>query len=170
MPKTVRHPERTPESDLIFYEDSKEVKRNTRDLFSGKKVLLFSVPGAFTPVCSNQLPAFEEKYDEIRALGIDEIYCVGMNDAHVMNAWAASLGVTKVKVIPDGNGEFTNGMQMIIPRFDIGQAIRSWRYVAFIDNTRIQWMYEEEGRNPNACTGDPYVDTTPEAVIGYLTT
>lgn len=168
MPATVRHPDRVPECDLNFYEDSSVVTYSTSDLFSNKKVLLFSVPGAFTPVCSNQLPQFEARADEIKALGVDEIYCVGMNDAHVMNAWAASLGVTKVKMVPDGNGEFTNGMGMIIPKFAIGQAIRAWRYVALVENMQIKWMYEEAGRDPHGCSDDLYVDTTPDAVIGYL--
>jgi|SaaInlV_120m_DNA_3_1039746.scaffolds.fasta_scaffold33884_1 thioredoxin-dependent peroxiredoxin len=169
MPVTLTYPNRVPECELKFYEDSAPLAKSTADLFANKKVILFGVPGAFTPVCSNQLPAFEAKADEIKGLGVDEIYCIGMNDCHVMNAWAASLGVTKVTMLPDGNGEFTNGIGMIIPKFEQGQAIRTWRYVAFVDNQQIKWMYEEAGRDPQGCSGDPYLDTTPEAVIGYLT-
>ena len=157
-----------PDVDLMFREDGKFVPYSTTDLFAGKKVILFGLPGAFTPTCSEQqLPGFEAKYDEFKDLGIDEIYCVSVNDAFVMNAWAKDLGITKVKLIPDGNGEFTHGVDMLVPKFNLGFAIRSWRYVAVVNNTEIEWMSVEEGKGENVEI-DPYEASTPEKVLEYL--
>ena len=89
------------------------VYKTSKELFGGKRVVIFSLPGAFTPTCSSQqLPGYERLYDEFRAQGIDEIYCVSVNDAFVMNAWAEQLGIKKVKMLPDGNGDFTRLMGM----------------------------------------------------------
>ena len=99
---------------------------NTDDLFKGKKVILFSLPGAFTPVCSEkQLPGFEKYYDKLLSLGINEIYCISVNDGFVMNAWADQQKLTKVKVLPDGNGDFTRSMGMLIDKKHIGFVITS---------------------------------------------
>ena len=83
----------------------------TYDLFGGKRVVLFSLPGAFTPTCSTyQLPGFEKLYDQFKALGFDEIYCVSVNDAFVMNCWAKQQGIEKIKMIPDGAAKFNRGI------------------------------------------------------------
>lgn len=158
---------RVPDIDLMLRENGKDVPISTTDLFARKRVVIFGVPGAFTPNCTSQLPAFEAKCDEIKAQGIAEVYCISMNDAFVMNAWGESLNITKVKLLPDGNGEFTNGMGMIAPKFNRGFAIRSWRYVAVIDDGNVVWMTEEPGRGPN-CEDDTYSETTPEKVLEYL--
>ena len=87
----------------------------TDDYFKGKRVVLFSLPGAFTPTCSSkQLPGFEYNYDKIKAMGIDDIYCMSVNDSFVMNAWAEKMNICNVKVIPDGSGIFTKYMGMLI--------------------------------------------------------
>lgn len=158
---------RVPDIDLMIRENGKDVAVSTTDLFARKRVILFGVPGAFTPNCTSQLPAFEARYDEIVAQGVNDVYCLSMNDAFVMSAWGESLGITKVKLIPDGNGEFTNGIGMLTPKFIKGMAIRSWRYVALIDDGNIVWMHEEPGRGPN-CEDDTYSETTPEKVLEYL--
>ena len=89
------------------------VAKSTRELFAGKRVIIFSLPGAYTPTCSTyQLPGFDEKYQTFQDNGIDEIYVVSVNDAFVMNAWAEDCGIKNVRVIPDGNGEFTKAMGM----------------------------------------------------------
>ena len=88
---------------------------DSRELFRGKRVVVFSLPGAFTPTCSNrQCPAFDLAYDEMRELGVDEVYCVSVNDAFVMHNWAKTLGLKSVKLIPDGSGHFTRRMGMLI--------------------------------------------------------
>ena len=94
-----------PSVDFMFREDGEFVTRSTDQLFSGKRVVIFALPGAFTPTCSSyQLPGFEENYFAFRDAGVDEVYCISVNDAFVMNAWAKDQMITNVKLIPDGNG------------------------------------------------------------------
>ena len=158
-----------PPVTFKFRKDGQFVDVTTDELFNGKRVVVFSLPGAFTPTCSTfQLPGFELDYDKFKAQGIDEIYCVSINDAFVMNAWAKDQNINNVKMIPDGNGEFTEGMGMLVEKFNLGFAYRSWRYAAVVDNGNIEWMVEEPGRCDNA-EEDPYVETTPEKVLEYVT-
>lgn len=138
------------------------------DLFADKRVIVFSLPGAFTPTCSTyQLPGFEENYDEFKKLGIDEIYCISVNDAFVMNAWAKAQGITNVKVIPDGSAVFTGQMGMYVVKDNLGFGGRSWRYAAIIDNGRIEKWFVEPGMEDN-CSTDPYGETSPERILDYI--
>jgi peroxiredoxin len=149
-------------------DDYEWIDVTTSDLFSGKRVVLFSLPGAFTPTCSSyQLPGFEERYDEFAALGIDAIYCVSVNDTFVMNAWAQKLNINKVLLIPDGNAEFTANMGMLVSKRNLGFGNRSWRYAAVIDDGKIEWMVEEPGRCEDA-NDDPYEETTPDNLYQYV--
>lgn len=142
---------------------------NTADYFAGKKVILFSLPGAFTPTCSTyQLPNFEKLYNEFKNdHGIDEIYCMSVNDAFVMNAWAKSQCIERVKVIPDGNGEFTHKMGMLVNKKNLGFGQRSWRYAAIIDDGIIEAWFEEPGYRDNA-EDDPYGQSSPENIMSWL--
>jgi peroxiredoxin len=156
------------EVEFVFREDGEFVTRKAAELFDGKRVVIFSLPGAFTPTCSAyQLPGFEEKYDEFKALGIDEIYCISVNDAFVMNAWAKDQNIEKVKLIPDGNGDFTSYMGMFVSKKNLGFDWRSWRYAAVVNDRIIEKMFVEEGMCDNADT-DPYEVTTPENVLNYI--
>ena len=138
------------------------------DYFSGKRVVLFSLPGAFTPTCSTyQLPGFEEKFDEFKAAGIDEIYCVSVNDAFVMNAWAKAQNIQKVKVIPDGSGVFTLGMDMLVSKDNLGFGRRSWRYAVVVNNGLIEKWFVEPGKQNN-CQTDPYGETSPDTILKWL--
>jgi thioredoxin-dependent peroxiredoxin len=140
----------------------------TRDYFEDKRVLIFSLPGAFTPTCSTmQVPGFEANYDLIRSLGIDEIYVVSVNDAFVMRKWMLDQKIEKLKFIPDGNGEFTEGMGMLVDKSNLGFGHRSWRYAAVVDNMRIEKVFSEPGLM-DMCLDDPYGVTSPENVIEYL--
>ena len=142
--------------------------KTSMDYFGDKKVVLFSLPGAFTPTCSTyQLPGFEEKFESIKAHGVDEIYCISVNDAFVMNAWAKSQNLKNVKVIPDGSGEFTRQMGMLVCKDNLGFGMRSWRYAAIIENGRIVEFWEEPGRTDN-CEDDPYVTTDPDTILTWL--
>jgi peroxiredoxin len=142
--------------------------KTSDDYFAGKRVVLFSLPGAFTPTCSTyQLPDFEKLYDEFKAEGIDEIYCVSVNDAFVMNAWAKAQGVDKVKVIPDGSGEFTRKMGMLVAKDNLGFGMRSWRYGAVVNNGVIEMWFEEEGFSDN-CESDPYGVSSPQNILENL--
>ena len=158
-----------PNCIFKFRQDGEFVDVSTQELFAGKRVVLFSLPGAYSPTCSDfQLPGFELDYQKFKDAGIDEVYCVSVNDAFVMNAWGKDQNIQNVKLIPDGNGDFTDGMGMLVDKSNLGFAYRSWRYAAVIDNGTIEWMVEEPGRSDN-CPDDPYGETTPEKVLEYVT-
>ncbi len=157
-----------PSVDFMFRENGEFVVRSAEELFNNKKVVIFSLPGAFTPTCSAyQLPGFEENYFAFKDAGIDEVYCISVNDAFVMNAWAKDQMISNVKLIPDGNGEFTDGMGMLVKKFNLGFAMRSWRYAAVVDDGVVEQLFMEEGMCDNA-KDDPYVDSTPERVLEYI--
>ena len=141
---------------------------STTKIFNGKRVVIFSLPGAFTPTCSTyQVPGFEDAYDEMRALGIDEVYVVSVNDTFVMRKWMLDQEVDKIKFIPDGNGEFTEGMGMLCDKLNLGFGKRSWRYAAVVNDGKVEKWFEEPGKCDNAMD-DPYGETSPEAVLTYL--
>ena len=143
------------------------------DYFGGKRVILFSLPGAFTPTCSTyQLPGFDNNYAEFKSLGIDEIYCMSVNDAFIMNAWAKVQDIKNVKVIPDGNGDFTRQIGggwagMLVSKYNLGFGNRSWRYAAVVNNGTVEAWFEEPGRE-DECETDPYGETSPENILKYL--
>ena len=140
----------------------------THDIFSGKRVVVFSLPGAFTPTCSTyQVPGFEENYETMRSLDVDEIYVISVNDTFVMRKWMLDQGVEKIKFIPDGNGEFTEKMGMLVCKDNLGFGSRSWRYAMVVDNGIVEQFWEEPGRCDNA-DDDPYGETSPENVLEYL--
>lgn len=143
-------------------------EKTSNDYFSGKRVILFSLPGAFTPTCSTyQLPGFEQNYNEFKELGIDEIYCMSVNDAFVMNAWAKNQCIERVKVIPDGNATFTSEIGMLCGKYNLGFGVRSWRYAAVINNGTIEAWFEEPNLRDNA-EDDPYGESSPENLLTYL--
>ncbi|MFC3616408.1 peroxiredoxin [Lutimaribacter marinistellae] len=140
----------------------------TADYFAGKRVILFSLPGAFTPTCSTyQLPGFEGNFETFRELGIDAIYCMSVNDSFVMNKWAESQNLENVKVIPDGSGEFTRKMGMLVDKDNLGFGMRSWRYAAIIKDGVIEAWFEEPGLMDN-CPEDPYGESSPETLLSWL--
>ena len=139
------------------------------DYFKGKRVILFSLPGAFTPTCSTyQLPGFEKNAEEFKKLGIDAIYCMSVNDSFVMNKWAEAQGLKNVKVIPDGSGAFTSQIGMLVDKDNLGFGKRSWRYAAIVDDGVIEACFEEPGREDNH-DADPYGESSPENLLSYLT-
>ena len=141
---------------------------STDQYFKGKRVVVFSLPGAFTPTCSTmQVPGFEENYNTIKELGIDEIYCVSVNDSFVMNKWAKDQCVERIKMIPDGSGRFTRYMGMLVDKDNLGFGMRSWRYAMVVDNGVVEKFFEEPGRTDNY-DQDPYGETSPENIITYL--
>ena len=140
----------------------------TDEYFAGKRVVLFSLPGAFTPTCSTyQLPGYENGAADFAAEGIDEIYCMSVNDSYVMNKWAASQNLENVKVIPDGSGFFTRFMGMLVLKDPEGFGFRSWRYAAVINDGVVEAWFEEPGRKDNNDT-DPYGESSPETVLAWL--
>ena len=157
-----------PQVELAFRENGEFVYRTSKELFDGKRVVIFSLPGAFTPTCSAyQLPGFEEKYEDFISSGIDDIYCISVNDGFVMNAWAQDQNIEKVKLIPDGNAHFTRSMGYLVRKSNLGFGERSWRYAAVVNDGVIEKIFVEEGFRDNADT-DPYEASTPEAVLEYV--
>ncbi|MFT6605565.1 MAG: peroxiredoxin [Halocynthiibacter sp.] len=142
--------------------------KTTADYFAGKRVVLFALPGAFTPTCSTfQLPGFEDGFADFAAHGIDEIYCLSVNDSFVMNQWVKAQGIKNIKVIPDGAGEFTRRMGMLVRKDNLGFGLRSWRYAAVVNNGQIEAWFEEPGLADNHGE-DPYGVSSPETVLSYL--
>lgn len=141
---------------------------NSKDLFKRKRAILFSLPGAFTPTCSTyQLPNFEILYPQFQSFGIKDIYCLSVNDAFVMNAWAKAQNLSNIKVIPDGSGLFTKKMKMLVKKDNLGFGVRSWRYAAIVKNGVIEKMFVEPGFEDN-CATDPYGESSPENVLKWL--
>lgn len=158
-------------TDQVFYirENDDWVLKRTQDIFNDKEVVVFGLPGAFTPTCSAfQLPKFEELYDTFKDLGIDEVYCTSVNDSFVMNAWFEQQGITKVKALPDGNGDFAKSVNMINDFTNRGFGMRSWRYCMFVKNAEIKVRYTEWGE-PEACPiQDPFEVSSAEQMIEAL--
>lgn len=138
------------------------------EIFKGKKVVVFSLPGAFTPTCSStHLPGYEEKYDEFKKLGIDEVYCLAVNDAFVMYQWGQHQGVKKVKLLPDGSCEFTRGMDMLVKKDNLGFGARSWRYSMYVDDGEVKKLFIEPGYS-NDCPDDPFEVSDAGTMLAYL--
>ena len=157
-----------PNVDFKMRENGEWRTRNSDEFFNGKKVILFSLPGAFTPTCSEfQLPGYEANYEKFKEAGIDEIYCISVNDAFVMNAWAKDQKIEKVKMLPDGSGKFTRGMGMLVEKNNLGFGDRSWRYAVVVNNCAIEEWFVEPGLEDNH-EEDPYGETSPENILKYL--
>ncbi len=142
--------------------------RTTQDIFSGKRIVLFALPGAFTPTCSStHLPGYEKAYDEFRALGVDQIICLSVNDAFVMFQWGKNLGAEKVFLLPDGNGEFSRKMGMLVKKENVGFGLRSWRYSMFVDDGKIEKMFVEPGFEDDF-GADPFEVSDADTMLAYL--
>ena len=139
------------------------------DVFAGRRVVVFSLPGAFTPTCSNeQCPAFERYYEDLKAAGADDVCCISVNDAFVMYQWSKHLGIKNVRLLPDGSGHFTRRMGMLVDKDHLGFGYRSWRYVMVVNDGVIEKWFEEPGINDIGTDQDPYEVTDPETMLTYL--
>ena len=142
--------------------------RTTEEIFGGKKVVLFALPGAFTPTCSStHLPRYEELYDEIKAQGVDEVICLSVNDAFVMFQWGKAQNAKNVMLLPDGSGEFTRKMGMLVDKSNLGFGMRSWRYSMVVDDMKIEKMFIEPDFGDN-CPTDPFEVSDADTVLAYL--
>ena len=136
----------------------------TDDLFKGKTVVVFSLPGAFTPTCSStHLPRYNELAPAFFANGVDAIVCVSVNDAFVMNEWAAGQECSNVTLLPDGNGEFTDGMGMLVNKSELGFGYRSWRYSMLVKDGVVQKMFIEPQK-----PGDPFEVSDADTMLQYV--
>ncbi|MBI3375881.1 MAG: glutathione peroxidase [Betaproteobacteria bacterium] len=136
----------------------------TDELFKGRTVVVFSLPGAFTPTCSTtHLPRYDELAPAFFVNGVDAILCVSVNDAFVMNEWAATQEAQNLVMIPDGNGEFTEGMGMLVEKRDLGFGKRSWRYSMLVKDGVVQKMFIEPEK-----PGDPFEVSDADTMLAYL--
>lgn len=141
---------------------------SSMDIFKGKRIVLFGLPGAFTPTCSStHLPGYDDNYETILEHGIDDVYCLSVNDAFVMNAWFKQLDVKNVKSLPDGSGKFTRTLGMLVDKDNLGFGMRSWRYSAIIDDGMLAHMFVEPGLRDNA-DNDPFEVSDVYTMIEYL--
>jgi thioredoxin-dependent peroxiredoxin len=140
----------------------------TKEIFAGKKVVVFSLPGAFTPTCStSHLPRYEELYGNFQAAGVDEVYCLSVNDAFVMYQWGIKQGAKNVKLLPDGNGEFSRKMGMLVEKSNLGFGLRSWRYSMVVIDGKIEKVFAEAGFSDN-CPTDPFEVSDADTMLAYL--
>lgn len=140
----------------------------TSEIFGGKRVVLFALPGAFTPTCSStHLPRYEELYDEFVAQGIDKIVCLSVNDAFVMFQWGKQQGANNVFLLPDGSGEFTRKMGMLVDKSNLGFGMRSWRYAMVVNDGQIEKIFLEPDFGDN-CPIDPFEVSDADTVLASL--
>lgn len=141
---------------------------SSQEIFAGKKVVIFSLPGAFTPTCSsNHLPRYEELHEAFVEQGVDHIYCLSVNDAFVMYQWGLKVGADKVSLLPDGNGEFSRKMGMLVDKCNVGFGMRSWRYSMLVNDRVIEKMFVEPGFQDN-CESDPFEVSDADTMLAYL--
>lgn len=141
--------------------------KTSKDIFAGRTVIVFALPGAFTPTCSDfHLPGYEKDYDEFRKFGVDEVHCLAVNDAFVMFQWAKHLDITKVQMLPDGNADFTSRMGMLVNKHQVGFGYRSHRYSMLVKDGVIVKMFVEEKDSP--VTNDPYKVSDSQTMLKYL--
>ena len=140
----------------------------SRDVFGGKRIVLFAVPGAFTPACSeSHLPGYERKYEDFLRLGIDQVVCLSVNDAFVMFQWAKSRSIEKVFMLPDGNGDFSRLMGLLVNRVQQGMGLRSWRYSMLVNDGAIEQLFIEPGVRDNPA-GVPVTVSGAETMLAHL--
>lgn len=134
------------------------------ELFKGKTVVVFSLPGAYTPTCSSaHLPRYNELAPVFRQNGVDDIICISVNDAFVMNEWKVGQDAENVTVIPDGNGDFTMGMGLLVDKRDLGFGMRSWRYAMLVKDGIIEKIFIEPDKE-----GDPFEVSDAETMLKYI--
>ena len=156
--------QRVPEVTFRTRADHDWIDRDSDDVFAGKTVIVFSLPGAFTPTCSSShAPRYDQLADTFASLGVDDIICMSVNDAFVMSEWQENLGTGNITFLPDGNGAFTEGMGMLVGKEDLGFGRRSWRYSMLVRDGVVDKMFIEP-QEP----GDPYGVSDADTMLEYL--
>ena len=159
-----REGQRVPKVTFRTRRDGEFVDVTSDDIFSGKTVVLFALPGAFTPTCSSShLPRFNQLAGVFRDNGVDDIVCLSVNDAFVMDAWKQDQEAANVTLIPDGNGEFTEGMGMLVDKAELGFGKRSWRYSMLVQDGVIDKMFIEQ-----EVEGDPFAVSDADTMLDHI--
>src|SRR6476469_3949694 len=156
--------QRVPKVTFRTRKDNEWVDVTTDDIFAGKTVVVFSLPGAFTPTCSStHLPGYNELAKVFKENGVDEIVCISVNDTFVMNEWAKDQEADNVTLIPDGNGAFTQGIGMLVDKADLGFGKRSWRYSMLVKDGVVDKMFIEPQKE-----GDPFEVSDADTMLAYV--
>ncbi|MFT5219302.1 MAG: glutaredoxin-like protein [Planctomycetota bacterium] len=159
-----REGEKVPSTQFNTRKEHQWVELSSDDIFANRRVVLFSLPGAFTPTCSStHLPRYNQLAPVMKEQGIDEVICLSVNDAFVMQQWQREQDATNITFMPDGNGDFTRGMGMLVPKQAIGFGDRSWRYSMLVDNGVIEKMFIEPD-----LPGDPFEVSDADTMLNYL--
>ena len=163
---TLQNCEGQPVPQMVFRtrREHEWVDVSTDEVFAGKTVVVFALPGAFTPTCSStHVPRYNQLAPVLKQHGVDEIVCVSVNDAFVMNEWRTEQKAWNLRFLPDGNGEFSRGMGMLVAKNDLGFGERSWRYSMLVKDGVIEKMFIE----PNE-PGDPFGVSDADTMLDYL--
>ena len=156
--------QRVPQVEFRTRQGHDWVNTNSGEIFDGKTVIVFSLPGAFTPTCSSShVPRYNQLAREFGRAGVDDIICISVNDAFVMNEWQEDQQAWNIRFLPDGNGEFTEGMGMLVGKEDLGFGRRSWRYSMLVRDGVIEKMFIEP-----EVPGDPYDVSDADTMLAYL--
>lgn len=159
-----RSGQKVPDVTFRTRENNEWVSVTTHELFAGKTVIVFSLPGAFTPTCSStHVPGYNELAKVFKANGVDDIVCISVNDAFVMNEWCKDQNADSIRMIPDGNGEFTDGMGLLVDKSDLGFGKRSWRYSMLVKDGTIEKMFIEPEE-----PGDPFKVSDADTMLKYI--
>lgn len=159
-----RQGQRVPNVSLPVRVGNEWKQVTTDSLFKGKTVVVFSLPGAFTPTCSStHLPRYNELAPTMAKLGVDSVVCLSVNDTFVMNEWARDQDADNIILLPDGNAEFTKGMGMLVDKSDLGFGQRSWRYSMLVKDGVIEKMFIEPEKE-----GDPFEVSDADTMLNYL--
>lgn len=162
--KTIETGHRVPYITLPILKNDQWDTLSTEALFANRTVIVFSLPGAFTPTCSSlQTPRYNELAGAFKSHGVDEIVCVSVNDTFVMNAWKDSQDADNITFLPDGNGEFTQGMGMLVDKRDLGFGKRSWRYSMLVKNGVVEKAFVEPDE-----PGDPFHVSDADTLLRYI--
>jgi glutaredoxin-like protein len=156
--------QRVPDVTFRTRHEHEWVDVSSDDVFAGKTVVLFSLPGAFTPTCSSShVPRYNQLVPQFRASGVDEVICVSVNDAFVMNEWKRSQHAERVTFLPDGNGEFSEKMGLLVDKNNLGFGKRSWRYSMLVRDGVVEKMFIEPEED-----GDPYGVSDADTMLQFL--
>jgi len=159
-----REGKRVPDVTFRVRQEGAWMDVTTADLFASKRVVAFALPGAFTPTCSSRhVPRYNELTPLFKQDGVDDILCISVNDTFVMNAWKEDQAADQITVVPDGNGEFTKGMGMLVDKSDLGFGKRSWRYSMLVEDGVIQKMFIEP-----EVEGDPFEVSDADTMLAYI--
>jgi peroxiredoxin/glutaredoxin len=159
-----RQGQRVPEVVFRTRRDGQWHDLSTADVFAGKTVVVFALPGAFTPTCStSHVPRYNELAPVFKRHGVDDIVCISVNDGFVMEAWQRDQHADRIRFLPDGNGQFTEGMGMLVDKNDLGFGRRSWRYSMLVRDGIVDKMFVERDE-----PGDPFHVSDADTMLDHL--